>query len=134
MAVFHDIVVDAAHPATVARFWAEVLDGYSVAPYDEAELARLRAMGIAGPEDDPFVVVVPRDGGPRFCFQLIPEPKRGKNRLHVDLRAADVPAELTRLLRLGAQVIARYETHTLLADVEGNEFCLSSSTGRGSPA
>jgi Glyoxalase-like domain len=127
MAVLHDIVVDASHPAAVARFWAAALDGYSVAPYDDAELARLRASGIAGPEDDPFVVVVPRDGGPRLGFQLVPESKRGKNRVHLDLRAADVTAEITRLTALGAKVLARYEEHILLADIEGNEFCLSSS-------
>jgi hypothetical protein len=124
MAVLHDIVVDASHPATVARFWASALDGYSVAPYDAAELARLRSLGIAGPEDDPSVFVVPRDSGPRLCFQLVPEAKRGKNRVHVDLRAADVTAEVTRLTELGANVLARRESHTLLADVEGNEFCV----------
>ena len=40
MAEIADIVVDCAHPASLARFWAQVLDGYAVAPYDEEELAR----------------------------------------------------------------------------------------------
>ena len=124
MGVLHDIVVDASHPAAVARFWASALDGYSVAPYDDAELARLRAMGIAGPEDDPSVFVVPHGNGPRLCFQLVPESKRGKNRVHLDLRATDVAAEAVRLTELGASVLARYESHAHLADIEGNEFCV----------
>ena len=124
MGVLHDVVVDASHPAAVARFWAAALDGYSVAPYDDAELARLRAMGISGPEDDPSVFVIPRGNGPRLCFQLVPETKHVKNRVHLDLRATDVAAEVVRLTELGARVLARYESHTLLADVEGNEFCV----------
>ena len=124
MGILHDIVVDASHPATVARFWASALDGYAVAPYDDAELARLRALGFAGPEDDPSVFVISQGVGPRLCFQLVPEDKRGKNRVHLDLRAADVAAEVARLAELGASVLARYESHTLLADVEGNEFCV----------
>jgi hypothetical protein len=51
MARLGDIVFDAAHPASLARFWAKALDGYAVAPYDDEELARLRANGINGPED-----------------------------------------------------------------------------------
>src|SRR5687767_5706933 len=41
MARLHDIVLDCRHPASLARFWAATLDGYAVAPYDEAELVRL---------------------------------------------------------------------------------------------
>ena len=125
MALLHDIVVDCAHPAAVARFWAAALDGYAVAPYDAAELARLRALGIADPEDDPTVLVEPRDGGPRLWFQLVAEPKRVKNRVHLDLLAADLEAEIVRLAELGATVVARHERTTILADPEGNEFCLS---------
>ena len=57
MARIQDIVVDCAHPASLARFWAAVLDDYAVAPYDEVELARLRSVGILDPEDDPTVLV-----------------------------------------------------------------------------
>jgi hypothetical protein len=48
MARLGDIVFDAAHPASLARFWAAALDGYSDAPYDDEELARLRANVING--------------------------------------------------------------------------------------
>lgn len=124
MARLHDIVIDCAHPAATARFWAAALDGYAVAPYDEAELARLRARGIAGPEDDPTVLVEPSGGGPRLWCQLVPEPKRGKNRVHLDLTSAETGAELDRLVGLGARVVDRPADHWILADPEGNEFCL----------
>jgi len=125
MARLHDIVVDAAHPASLARFWAAALDGYAVAPYDEAELARLRTLGIEGPEDDPTVLLEPAGGGPRLFIQLVPEPKRVKNRVHLDLLTPDLATELGRLMALGATVSARYDDHVVLLDPEGNEFCVA---------
>jgi len=93
-----DVVFDCRHPASLARFWAAALDGYAVAPYDEAELARLRANGIDDPEDDPTVLVEPSSGSaPRLWFQLVPEAKRVKNRVHLDLASAEVGAEAERL-------------------------------------
>jgi hypothetical protein len=81
VARIHDIVFDCAHPASVARFWAAVLDGYDVAPYDAAELERLRDLGIEGPEDDPTVLVEAGPGvRPRFFFQRVPEGKFGELR------------------------------------------------------
>ena len=124
MASIKDVVVDCAHPAPLARFWAAVLDGYEVAPYDEAELERLRANGIDDPEDDPTVLVEAGPGRPRFFFVLVPEPKTVKNRLHFDLRADDPAAEVIRLVGLGARVTAEQESLTVLEDPEGNEFCL----------
>ena len=124
MAEIADIVVDCGHPASQARFWAQVLDGYAVAPYDEEELARLRANGIDDPEDDPSVLVEAGPGRPRFFFVRVPEPKTVKNRLHLDLRAADPAAEVTRLTGLGARVTGEMPSWTVLADPEGNEFCL----------
>jgi hypothetical protein len=128
MARLHDVVVDCRHPASLARFWAAVLDGYQVAPYDEAELARLRADGIFDPEDDPTVLVEGPDGQPRLFFQLVPEPKTGKNRVHLDLRCEHLADELARLGELGAGVVSRYDDHLVLSDPEGNEFCLSGRT------
>ncbi|MFI0480290.1 VOC family protein [Actinomadura sp. 9N215] len=125
MARLRDIVFDCAHPAAVARFWAAALDGYAVAPYDDAELARLRSMGITSVEDDPTVLVETAEGGPRLFFQLVPEGKGVKNRVHVDLVAVDPEAEIQRLTALGATVQARHPDNVVLADPEGNEFCLS---------
>jgi hypothetical protein len=133
VARLRDLVVDCAHPAALARFWAAVLDGYEVAPYDDAELARLRSAGITDTEDDPTVLVQPtqRSGqhgpaGPRLWFQLVPERKRVKNRLHPDLVADDPGAEIDRLTGLGATVRERHPDNVVLSDPEGNEFCLMS--------
>lgn len=125
MASLRDIVIDSARPSSVARFWAEALEDYRVAPYDAAELQRLRRMGVTDVADDPSVLVEPVTGdGPRFFFQLVPEPKTVKNRLHLDLAVTDIRAEVTRLTDLGARVLIEYPDHLLLADIEGNEFCL----------
>jgi hypothetical protein len=119
-----DIVIDCAHPATLARFWAEVLDGYEIAPYDEEELARLRANGIDDPEDDPTVLIQGPPGRPRVWCTRVPEAKTVKNRVHLDLRADQPESELTRLTHLGARVTAEFDNLTVLEDIEGNEFCL----------
>ena len=133
MAQLHDIVFDCRHPASLARFWAAAVDGYEVAPYDEAELERLRAKGIFDPEDDPNVLVQPVDGEsrPRMFFQKVPEPKTVKNRVHVDLRTSSA-GEVDRLVALGATVIATDDgptggVWTLLHDPEGNEFCMDTA-------
>jgi hypothetical protein len=123
MAKLGDVVFDAMHPASLARFWAAALDGYAVAPYDDEELARLRANGITDPEDDPSVLVEPPvSGAPRLFFNRVPEPKTVKNRVHLDLRAVDVDDEVARLVRLGAVELARVRDWVVLADPEGNEF------------
>ena len=131
MATMKDVVIDCAHPASLARFWAEVLDGYAVAPYDEAELERLQSMGIDDPEDDPGVIV--EGPGPRFYFQRVPEGKVAKNRMHVDLWSDDRDAEVARLLSLGASLLEHQpppgDDLIALADPEGNELCLVRRAG-----
>lgn len=123
MARFRDVVFDCRHPASLARFWAAALEGYAVAPYDEAELARLRATGIDDPEDDPTVLVEPSSGdGPRLWFQRVPEAKQVKNRVHLDLASADVSAEVLRLAGLGARVLAGQHAWVTMEDPQGNEF------------
>jgi hypothetical protein len=131
---FGEVVFDCTHPASLARFWAAALDGYQVAPYDDTELARLRAMGVDDPEDDPSVLVEPTSGsGPRLWFTRVPEPKTVKNRVHLDLRAADVEAEAERLIGLGARVLGRVEDWLVLADPEGDEFCVQPASNRPEP-
>lgn len=122
------MVVDCDHPASLTRFWAQAVDGYRVAPYDDAELARLREMGIDDPEDDPGVLVEPPSPElPRLYFQQVPEPKVAKNRVHLDLRADDVDAEAARLIALGATELHRVRSWITLADPEGNEFCIATT-------
>ena len=124
VARLHDIVFDSRHPASIARFWAEVLDGYRVAPYDEQELRRLADNGIDDPEDDPTVLVEAGAGQPRFFFALVPEGKVAKNRVHLDLAADDPVAEVARLVELGAVAVHEYEGWVQMTDPEGNEFCV----------
>jgi hypothetical protein len=121
VARIREIVIDALHPAALARFWAAALDGYSVRPYDEAEIARLAARGRT-PETDPQVAL---DGpGPTIFFQETAAPKTGRNRLHLDLVGGTRAGEVERLCALGATVREVRETHSVLQDPEGNEFCV----------
>jgi len=105
MAVLADIVIDCQHPAALARFWADALDGYEVAPYDDDEISRLADRGITDLEDDP-TVLVEAVAGPRLWFQKVPESKTVKNRIHIDVRSSNRPAEVERLLSLGATVLS----------------------------
>ena len=126
MALIHDVVIDCRHPASLARFWAAVLDGYSVAPYDDAELERLQALGIEDPDDDPTVLVEAPGTTPRLWFQRVPERKVAKNRVHLDLRSDDPDGEVDRLVSLGARLAVEQPNRALivLQDPEGSELCI----------
>ncbi len=121
MATVKDMVFDCKNAAALARFWAAVLDTHEVRPYDDAEIERLAQLGLT-PETDPVVFI----DGPGFniCFQTVPEEKRTKNRLHLDLRANDRRAEVDRLCGLGATIYQEADGITTLQDPEGNEFCV----------
>jgi predicted enzyme related to lactoylglutathione lyase len=124
------IVFDCRDAAPLARFWAAAL-GWSVAPYDEAELARLASKGIFDPEDDPSVLVEPPEDTelPVLFFTEVPEPKAVKNRVHLDLQADDdLETEVARLEELGASISTWSEEDggvwCVMLDPEGNEFCV----------
>ena len=122
MSRLHGVVFDCKHPASLARWWAETL-GYRVRPYSEDDLASLRAEGITDPEDDTSVAIDDPDGGPVMWFNLVPEGKKVKNRVHLDVGSD--PAEL---IARGATVVLEEGDDrgwTVLADPEGNEFCAS---------
>jgi len=71
-------------------------------------------------------------GGPNIWFTRVPEGKTAKNRVHFDLRAPGrVEEEVARLERAGAIVLRRHERHTVMADPEGNEFCVEPGTAAG---
>ncbi|MET1075289.1 MAG: VOC family protein, partial [Umezawaea sp.] len=68
-------------------------------------------------------------GSPRMSFQPVPEPKAGKNRLHLDVGVDDIEAAAVVAVGLGAQrvgVVVTDETGSfqVMLDPEGNEFCL----------
>lgn len=138
------ITYDCADPAGLAAFWAEAL-AYRVqdAPegFDSWDQA-LEAMGVP-PErrNDASALIDPEGAGPRLFFQRVPEGKRAKNRVHLDVRAAPglegdarmaaLEAEAERLISHGATRLERHEPapplftgHLVMADPEGNEFCL----------
>jgi catechol 2,3-dioxygenase-like lactoylglutathione lyase family enzyme len=67
--------------------------------------------------------------GPRLALQQVPEPKTVKNRVHLDLGAADPEAFIVRAMGLGATRLADHDLPgihwTVMADPEGNEFCVA---------
>ncbi len=122
MAKLREIVIDADHPASLARFWAAAVDGYAVRPYDDAEIARLATLGLT-PETDRFVLI---DGpGPIICCQQRSGPRPERNRIHLDLATRDRPAEIERLSALGATFWYEESHFTVLRDPEGNQFCVA---------
>jgi hypothetical protein len=117
---FEGITLDCRHAAKLARFW-EIALGWQIRAYDEAEIAKLAALGRT-PETDPMVAIDSPDGSLAFYLQEVPESKTVKNRMHVDLRLRD-QAHLNELFRLGATVVTEFDGRWILADPEGNEFC-----------
>jgi predicted enzyme related to lactoylglutathione lyase len=107
------LVLDCEDPVALAAFWAPALGYVSV--------------GEAGA----YVVLYP-DGrpGPKLLLQQVPEAKAVKNRMHLDIDAVDIEAEARRLEALGARRVAADPIHEhdtnwiLMADPEGNEFCV----------
>ena len=121
MARLKEIVFDSVHPAAQARFWAGVLEGYEIRAYDAEEIARLASLGLT-PETDPVVMV---DGpGPTLCFHRIDPPRYDNNRIHLDIATRDRMGEVARLAALGAKVQRDADGYTVMADPEGNQFCV----------
>lgn len=115
-----EIVFDCTHAAPLARFWAALLEDYDVRAYDDEEIARLAGLGFT-PDTDPVVMV---DGpGPSLCFHEI-ERGRVQGRIHLDVAVSGRDAEKARALGLGASVVREADGYTVMADPEGNHFCL----------
>ncbi|HEX5950374.1 MAG TPA: VOC family protein [Actinomycetota bacterium] len=106
------LTFDCADPRRLAEFWAEVL-GYRIAHDDE---------------NDADIVDPAGEGWP-LLFQVVPEGKAVKNRMHLDLRPpVSMAAEVERVVALGATVYRYVEElgsfWTVMRDPEGNEFCV----------
>jgi catechol 2,3-dioxygenase-like lactoylglutathione lyase family enzyme len=120
-----EIVVDCRDPAAQAAFWAAAL-GYHVVRAEQGQVE------IAPWEREPPDLaerVRRAPGAPALVFVTVPEAKTVKNRLHLDVRPVDGSYELEveRLLALGARRadIGQGEVPwVVLADPEGNEFCV----------
>ena len=106
------LLVDCSDPGEVGRFWARALEW--------------RIVEEAGGEIE---ITDPQGRDRPILFQVVPEPKSVKNRLHLDLRpATSMHAEVERLVAAGAAVQERIDEHgsfwTVMRDPEGNEFCV----------
>jgi catechol 2,3-dioxygenase-like lactoylglutathione lyase family enzyme len=129
------IAIDCADPQRSAAFWCEVL-GYRLQPPPEGYAdwpAWLAEKGIPPEQWNNAAAAVDADGkGPRLYFQKVPERKRDKNHVHVDVSVGrdNVDPTVERLVALGATVVRPGEISPLgeywvvLADPDGNEFCL----------
>jgi hypothetical protein len=152
MSLTIQVTFDCADPIAQSRFWAQVLHyeiqpppGRDLAPGEDPIDAWMEFLEQAGvPEDqrDIASAIVDPDGqGPRLFFQKVPEGKTAKNRVHLDVRAAPglqgdermtvLETEHDRLVALGASRLERHEPappmsagFIVMADPEGNEFCL----------
>jgi len=103
------VTFDCEQPLRVAEFWASAL-GSNVDEDSTEDRAWVEPAGW---------------GGPNLWFQKVPEPKTAKNRQHFDLRAiGPLDEEEARLVALGATVVRESEDLIVMADPEGNEFCL----------
>ena len=106
------VTFDSADAATLAAFWAQVLDSQVDAGGNE------------------FFATVNKEGdGPALMFIQVPEERVGKNRLHLDLATADWAAEVDRIVGLGAKRVGEFDEYgahwVTLADPEGNVFDLA---------
>jgi catechol 2,3-dioxygenase-like lactoylglutathione lyase family enzyme len=146
------ITFDAHDPRALSTFWRDVLGYIHPAPpgvdvpagadplaaWDDF----LAKSGVPEHQRNSRSAIEDPDGhGPRLFFQQVPEDKVAKNRMHLDVRVADalqgaermaaLEAECDRLVALGASRLERREPepplgagHIVMADPEGNEFCL----------
>lgn len=110
------ITFDCADPPAQAAFWSQVLGR----PVDEGPTDHVAAIGLWAQESA---------GQLGLLFLRVPEAKTAKNRVHLDLGCEDRPAEVARLVALGATHVGDHEdfgiSWSVLTDPEGNEFCLA---------
>jgi hypothetical protein len=146
MTATFDLTFDCADAQLLAAFWKTALgyvDEPPPAPYRTREewLAQFDL-----PEDDSADdgawLCAPDGTGPRLSILKVPEPKTAKNRLHLDVRVpghgtpkerwARVRAESRRLVEAGGSVVEAFDGHHIvMADPEGNEFCVAAESAAG---
>lgn len=134
-----DLTFDCADAAKLAQFWKLAL-GYVDEPPPPPFTTReewLESLDLADDDEGGAAWLCDPDGaGPRLSLLEVPEPKTAKNRLHIDIRVADrsspeakwaaVTAEVVRLEAAGLRRWCRVgQHHVLMADPEGNEFCVA---------
>jgi hypothetical protein len=119
------VTFDCADALAVGRFWSAALNR----PLDPKASSDFATIGFAGRRDQVGWAPVERDAHPTWMFVGVPEPKVAKNRMHLDLMTPDPETEVARLVGLGATRVADVEEYgyewTVMADPEGNEFCVA---------
>ena len=117
------VVIDSRRADEIAAFWSALLER----PVNE-DANQFFAL-IPASEDRTF---------PALMFLAVPESRQGKNRMHLDLVATDLPAEVERAVALGANKIADFDEYgtrwTTLTDPEGNVFDIGGAHSPGEPA
>ncbi|WP_191291639.1 VOC family protein [Kitasatospora herbaricolor] len=142
MAARIDLTLDCTDAQLLAEFWRTALgyvDEPPPAPFRTRE-EWLAQFDLPADEsaDDGAWLCDPGGDGPRLSILKVPEPKRAKNRLHLDIRVpghgstderwARVRAEADRLVRAGGTVLEEFTGHhVVMADPEGNEFCVAAA-------
>jgi len=109
---WEQVMVDARDPAALGRWWADMLSWV-----------------IVNDSPEEFEIRPSADRLPGLLFTQVPEAKQSKNRLHLDFRPDDQQAEVERFLRAGARhadIGQGTQPWVVLADPEGNEFCVLS--------
>jgi hypothetical protein len=110
---WEQVIIDAADPTALGTWWADALGWV-----------------IVGEQHDEFEIRETPDRLPGLLFVPVPEPKTVKNRIHLDFRPIDQESEVERLLAHGATRVdigQGEQSWVVLADPEGNEFCVLSS-------
>ncbi len=114
-----EIGIDCRDPEALAGFWAIAL-GYEIGDMDPAGIY--------------LDLVPPTPDHPVVYFQRVPEDKITKNRVHLDLRESDPVEKIAELVALGARTMGEPQSGSaggwwqVLADPEGNEFCVCRAT------
>jgi predicted enzyme related to lactoylglutathione lyase len=110
------VTIDCMDPRKLAEFWVAALGAEIIHEVDDG------AMLVLSSADNVDI-----------GLQQVAEPRAGKNRLHLDLGAPDRPAEVARLVELGATLVEEFRypamAWSVLHDPEGNEFCVGSRNG-----
>jgi len=133
-----DLTLDCADPVGLAEFW-KTAAGYVDEPQPPPFTTRAEWAAQFDDEDDGMGAAWLHDPtgiAPRLCLMQVSEPKTAKNRLHLDLRVAgDGPPEqrwsrivdeVARLTAAGAVALQEFPGHhVVMADPEGNEFCVA---------
>ena len=126
---WYTTVIDSKDPKTLSAWWAEALGWQMVYESDD------ECVIIPGWVTPDVMANTPwEQNGPGLVFVSVPDPKQTKNRLHIDLAphtSQDRDGEIARLEKLGARRVDIGQgddvSWTVLADPEGNEFCVLSS-------